>query len=533
LSAVLADALTTDDVSRATLATVLEVPGVTRAGIGLKTAGGRQLQFASTDDESLTANRVRWCLIDAYADVPLNDAVRYGKDVFVTTPEQLDATYPGVGGRQRQLGTESLTALVLATDTDTLGALLVCFGERQPFDTRQRWWLNAFATQVTQALALRDSRAYRARHTNADQLQRSLMPRSLPDIDGLELGSFYRSGGLNADVGGDWYDVLHLPDGSVAVAVGDVMGKGTAAAVVMSEMRAALRAYATLDAAPGLVLERMDSFVGAQSVAEQLVTLVYAVVSADRSTATVALAGHPPPLLLDGEDHVTVLPEGEGSALGVGAGPWTETTVELRPGRALVFYSNGLVESRGRDLAAGIHELVSLVDATPLRRRQPRELCARLARQMTDEHTDDDVTVLAVAAAPAHAVRRALVQLAGDASAPRDARRFLRRTLADWGVEEEVLEGAELCVSELVTNAVIHTGTLTELAAQLEDQCLTVRVRDGGGTGAVRRPPAEESGDPLAVSGRGLMLVDALTSAWEVEHGADGTTVWFEMERPG
>src|SRR5436190_11737106 len=109
-------------------------------------------------------------------------------------------------------------------------------------------------SQVTQAL--RKGLVYEAEHSTAEQLQRSLMPRTLPDLDGLELGAHYRPGGLNADVGGDWYDVVDLPDGSAAVALGDVMGKGTAAAVMMAEMRSALRAYALLDPAPPVVLER-------------------------------------------------------------------------------------------------------------------------------------------------------------------------------------------------------------------------------------------------------------------------------------
>ncbi|HET9829136.1 MAG TPA: ATP-binding protein, partial [Nocardioidaceae bacterium] len=227
-----------------------------------------------------------------------------------------------------------------------------------------------------------------------------------------------------------------------------------------------------------------------------------------------------------------LLSEGTGSALGVGAGPWPETIVKLEPGRVLLLYSNGLVESRDRDLSAGVAELVGHVDGIPDRRRQPRELCARLAELMTDDLTDDDVTMLAVAAAPGDAVRRASVRLSGEATAPGDARRFLRETLTDWDVEADCLDVAELCVSELVTNAVIHTGTLTELTAQLDDEFLTVLVRDGGGPGTVRRPQVDEDEDPLGVSGRGLMLVDALTSAWAAEHGADGTTVWFELERP-
>ena len=528
LSDVVADAFTADQVARAALTAVLTLPGVVRAGLALRTAGGRQLQFASTDEDSLTPTRVRWCLIDAYADVPLNEAVRHDKDVYVTGPEQLAATYPGFAVRQAELGVRGLAALSLSTDAEQIGGLLVCFGAEQPFDDAQRWLFGALAAQLTQAV--RKGIAYQVQHTTAEQLQRSLMPRSLPDLDGLDLGSHYRSGGLNTEVGGDWYDVVDLADGSTVVAVGDVMGKGAGAAVAMGEMRAALRAYAMLDPAPGVVLSRLDAFVAGLPVAEQLVTLAYGLVAADRSTVRLGLAGHPPPLLLSPNEATTVLPEGPGSALGVGVGPWPETTVRLAPDRSLLLYSDGLVETRVRSLASGIGELLAHVESIPARRRTPRELCARLAELMTDDGTDDDVTLLAVAVAPAGSVRRASVRLAGDELAPREARRFLRATLENWDVEEDTRDAAELCLSELVTNAVIHTGTSPEVTTQVDQDFLTVLVRDGGSTGSVERPPVQAD-DPLRVSGRGLQLIELLTSSWAAEQGADGTTVWFEIER--
>ncbi|HYO41174.1 MAG TPA: ATP-binding protein, partial [Nocardioidaceae bacterium] len=206
-----------------------------------------------------------------------------------------------------------------------------------------------------------------------------------------------------------------------------------------------------------------------------------------------------------------------------------EATVDLAHGRVLVLYSDGLVETRARGLSDGITELRSHLDGIPARRCQPRELCARLGQLMTDSRTDDDVTLLAVAGAAAD-VRRASTRLPDDTTAPREARRFLTRTLHAWDVEEDTLDAAELCVSELVTNAVIHTATAVELAVRLDADLLSVLVRDGGGVGTVQQRTLDE--DPLTVSGRGLGLVEAMSTAWAAEHGADGTTVWFELERP-
>jgi GAF domain-containing protein len=187
LSTSLADALTIDEIARATLDIALQLPDVHRAGIALTSGGGRELQFVSTDEEVLAPNRVQWCLIDGFSDVPLVDAVRHGQDVYVDTVDDLDRRYPTIAARQRSLGTQSLAALALATDTQHVGGLLLSFEREQDFDSTQRWLHSALAAQVAQAF--RKGLALQAQQTTAEQLQRSLMPRSLPDLAALSLGS--------------------------------------------------------------------------------------------------------------------------------------------------------------------------------------------------------------------------------------------------------------------------------------------------------------------------------------------------------
>jgi anti-sigma regulatory factor (Ser/Thr protein kinase) len=147
---------------------------------------------------------------------------------------------------------------------------------------------------------------------------------------------------------------------------------------------------------------------------------------------------------------------------------------------------------------------------------------------MEQELADDDVTVLAVAVTEVGVTLSAATPLPANATAPSIARRFIRETLADWAAPTDLVERAELCTSELVTNAVIHSGTTAEITAHLDDEFLTVLVHDQGSRGSVQQ---SEEGEALRVSGRGLTLVDALASTWSAEQGADGTTVWFEMER--
>jgi serine phosphatase RsbU (regulator of sigma subunit)/anti-sigma regulatory factor (Ser/Thr protein kinase) len=524
LSTAMGDAFTADEVTRATLTTVFGLPHVVRAGLAINAEGGRNLQFVSSDDALIGPGQLEWCLIDAFAELPVVDAVRQDASVFLETQKEICSRYEGYGARQRELGVESVAALSLSTDEQGVGALLLGFDETQAFDGSTQRFLEMLAALVTPAL--RKGMAYQAQRSTAQQLQRNLMPRTLPPLDGLELGSHYQPGGLNSDVGGDWYDVIELPDDVVAIAVGDVMGKGTSAAVVMGEVRSALRAYALLDPSPGKVLERLDALVTLHPIPEQLVTVVYGIIERSRGTVTLAMAGHPPPLLAHG-DEITVLAEGTGSALGVGAGPWPEVEVTLDEGSTLVLYSDGLVERRDRELGDGIGELVEHVRLTPPRRRLPRDLCARLADELTGPLTDDDVTLLAVSARSSTAPMTAATMLPDDHQAPGQARRFVRTTLAGWSVGDDTIDTAELCVSELVTNAVIHTGTAAELTARLDDEVLTVSVRDQGGEGTISQGALE---DPLTISGRGLALVDALSAAWSAERSADGTTVWFELE---
>ena len=129
---------------------------------------------------------------------------------------------------------------------------------------------------------------------------------------------------------------------------------------------------------------------------------------------------------------------------------------------------------------------------------------------------------------------RASVLLASDPRSVGIARGFLRETLAEWDVDEEPIDTAQLCLSELVTNVVMHAGTTCELTIRLDDDTLTVVVRDLGAE--TDRPgdysPVElgEDDDPLQVAGRGLMLVDALADRWASEHDATGTTAWFALD---
>jgi serine phosphatase RsbU (regulator of sigma subunit)/anti-sigma regulatory factor (Ser/Thr protein kinase) len=514
--------VTIDDVARAALAEAVKIDGVVRGGLALDAGLGRELRFVPTDPEALSPLGVRWCTIDGLDDVPVVHAVRSGDPVYLPTLQDIEERYPELAEKQRRIGTRSMAAIPLTVEGSSVGALLLSYSEELHLTPEQMAFLQAFAAQVAQAV--KRGLAYQVQHTVSERLQRSLMPHSVPQLAGLSIGAHYQPGGLHVDVGGDWYDVLQLDDGSVALTLGDVMGKGVSAAIVMSEIRAATRAYALLDPTPAVVLERLSELVGYLPVEDQVVTMFYGMVDAARTTFTYSIAGHPPPLLVSPSGRPTVLDQNTGPALGIGISSWRNNEVSLQDGMTVVAYSDGLVESREQDLYVGIDLLRDMVADLAPRRRNPRELCARLSELMDADRAADDVTILAVTAAPD--LTRATEVLPADPTAAGLARRFVSAVLENWGVEEDIVATAELCVSELVTNAVIHSGTPSSVTVQADPGYVLVLVQDTGGRGAVRLP---DELDPESVSGRGLSLVDALASAWAAEHSTDGTTVWFEL----
>jgi serine phosphatase RsbU (regulator of sigma subunit) len=233
----------------------------------------------------------------------------------------------------------------------------------------------------------------------ADTLQRSLLPE-LPDIPGIEAAAHYVSASSAADVGGDFYDLLALPDGSVGLVVGDVVGHDVAAAAAMGHLRGLLRAclWDAEDADPGTVLARVDRLVQGLRVAS-LATMVYAravrpVEAGAPWRVHAASAGHPPMLLRQPDGTVRVLAEVTGLLVGVDATSHRKSVVlDVPPGSTLIAYTDGLIEQPGQDMDLGIHELCERIVAAPVD-AGPRELCDAAVRASLDHR--DDVALLAL-----------------------------------------------------------------------------------------------------------------------------------------
>jgi serine phosphatase RsbU (regulator of sigma subunit) len=249
------------------------------------------------------------------------------------------------------------------------------------------------------AMAMDNVRLYQQEHTVAETLQRSLLP-DLPVIPGITAAAHYLSASSAADVGGDFYELLHLPDGAVGIAVGDVVGHDVAAAAAMGHLRGLLRACAwdAPDNDPGEVLGRVDRLVQGLHVAP-MATMVYA--RAERPTAVdapwrldVGNAGHPPLLLRHVDGSVEMLDGITGLLIGVDAEHRRASkTMELPVGSTLIAYTDGLIERPGEDLDAGIAALVSRLALAPPD-ATPADLCVHAVGPHPDRR--DDLAVIAL-----------------------------------------------------------------------------------------------------------------------------------------
>jgi anti-sigma regulatory factor (Ser/Thr protein kinase) len=351
--------------------------------------------------------------------------------------------------------------------------------------------------------------------STAETLQRSLLRQQLPELPGLRLAARYLPGSGEARIGGDWYDAIPLRDGRLALVMGDVVGRGIEAAARMAHLQSAVRAYALEGLRPSLVLERMNGFV------EELekrctATLLLAIVDPDAETVRLASAGHPPPLIVNGEGEPTFAEGPPGNPLGATHFPsYEETVLALPAGSALVLYTDGLVEGSDRSLDRGMAILSEVAPELP---DDPDEACRRLLDSaLADGHAHDDVALLVVRLdAPPATLDLILRAEPGSLVA---VRRALGRWLRASGVGDADAYEIQVACGEACSNAITHAYPPGEahfaVRASRDGDELSIEVSDFGAW----RPPRGGQG------GRGLALIEQLTDSLEIDRGIAGTTV--------
>ncbi|HEY0816196.1 MAG TPA: SpoIIE family protein phosphatase, partial [Pseudonocardia sp.] len=440
---------------------------------------------------------------------PLAAAVRTGHPAW-----------PGrSGGAVGGLPCDAVVPLLL--EGRAIGAIGLAFSAEAPqMGPSQRAIILTVAGQCAQALDR--ARLHAVEHEVADILQRSLLPRELPRLARLAAAPRYLPGSADTQAGGDWYELIPVDDHRVALAVGDVVGHGPAAAAVMGQLRSALASYLLDGHGPAAALERLDRF-AARIPGAQGSTCVCLTLDWLTGELRFARAGHLPVLLV-GPDGAEYSEEGAGTVLAVlGRPPFVEGTATIAPGTSVLLYTDGLVERRGEVIDEGLARLATA--AATYRDADPDTLADGVVSDVLgDAPPYDDVALVVVRLMPA--------PLAVTLPAAPESLRALRRSIAAWagtaGLPEAVVDDLQLAVGEAAANAAEHAypaagedATFDCALRRIASGDIDVRVRDRGHWRPARPDPG--------FRGRGLQVIRALGRDVRLRADPGGTEVLFRL----
>ncbi|WSM71079.1 serine/threonine-protein phosphatase [Streptomyces cellulosae] len=431
-----------------------------------------------------------------------------GEEGAAAVPDGQRAVLAPLRGRRRVIG----------------AALFLRRPERIPFEADDLLVAAQLATHS--ALGIDKAVLYGREAYIADELQRTMLPETLPRCTGVRLASRYLPAAETARVGGDWYDAIPLPGSRVALVVGDVMGHSMTSAAIMGQLRTTAQTLAGLDLPPQEVLHHLDEQAQRLGV-DRMATCLYAVYDPVAHRITIANAGHPPPVLLHLGGRAEVLRVPAGAPIGVGGVDFEAVELEAPAGATLLLYTDGLVESRLRDVWTGIEQLREKLAATaqltgPDHPPPLEALCDEVLDMLGPGDRDDDIALLAArfdGIAPSDV---AYWFLEPEDAAPGRARRLARRQLSRWGMDE-LSDSVELLVSEVVTNAVRYASRPVTLRL-LRTDVLRCEVGDD-----VPQLPRLRQARATDEGGRGLYLVNRLARRWGATRLSTGKVVWFEL----
>ncbi|WP_307129071.1 SpoIIE family protein phosphatase/ATP-binding protein [Streptomyces sp. B1I3] len=384
------------------------------------------------------------------------------------------------------------------------------------------------------AVSIDNARRYSREHTVAVTLQRSLLPRGLPEQSAIDAAYRYLpaqagSGGLGG-VGGDWFDIIPLPGARVALVVGDVVGHGLHAAATMGRLRTAVHNFSTLDLPPDELLWHLDELVARIDQDESAegsesgvtgATCLYAIYDPVSGRCTMARAGHLQPVIIGPGGTADFADVPGGPPLGLGGLPFETLDVQLPEDSRLVLYTDGLVEDRNRDIDEGLEllrgTLAQYADGTP------EEICEAVLRVLVPARARDDIALLVGRTRLLAAEDVADWDVPSDPAAVSRVRADVSRKLAEWDLFEEAFT-TELILSELVTNSIRHaTGPIR--VRLIRERTLICEVSDRSSTSPhLRQAATTDEG------GRGLFLVAQLAERWGTRYTDDGgKVIWTEQ----
>ncbi|MCX4661345.1 ATP-binding SpoIIE family protein phosphatase [Streptomyces uncialis] len=555
----LAEARSTAEVLR--VAARLSMPGFSPDGLAVFGVEGDHLTVIGHHGHSPGAEGP-FTAMPLDTGYPAAEVVRTGRAVYLSAPADYRRHYPASWALAEPFGRQSWAFLPLIVAGRTIGAWMAAFTYRVTFTPDERSVLTTVARMLAQAL----SRAGTAETERAltDGLQRSMLPTLGPRIPGLSVAARYVPTGGGLQVGGDWYDMIPLPSGRIALVIGDVQGHDVRAAGLMGQLRIALRAYAAEGHRPDAVLSRASRFLagvtdsvpygggdpgapgeagGPGEAAEtRFATCLYMEVDPATGELEIARAGHPDPAIRMADG--TVLVRATAGGLPLGIDPDTDyptTRAVLEPGETLLICTDGLIETGGHDLDTGWARIrTTLEEHTGDSLEELADSLVQAVHGPPSHHTtgpladrrEDDIAVLLLRRGerpePATPARRTLLTVA-QAEPQRVAvgRQQIRELMHDWADREQV-DSAVLMVSETVTNVLVHTDGDALMTAVMTGEptrrVLRVEVTDSSDDLPHKRRPGE-----MASSGRGLVLLELLADAWGVDLRGEGKSIWFEL----
>ncbi|MGW2474078.1 SpoIIE family protein phosphatase [Streptomyces sp. NPDC001665] len=523
----LSRAVTVDDVTAA-----LTGPG------GLARLGADGLALGLLDNAALNVIALSGESLEVLDDLgsgrldptyPLADTVLSGRPRFVGSLSALTRRYPVLEPYVGRLRFQAAAYLPLVAQARTLGGLALFYRQRTAFTADERNLCLGLAAIVAQSL--QRAKLFDEEREFATGLQSAMLPRRIHDIEGGEIAVRYHAAWSGRQVGGDWYDVIALPKGRFGIVVGDVQGHDTHAAAIMGQLRIALRAYAAEGHPPATVLARASRFL-AELDTDRFATCAYAQVDLGTGTVRVVRAGHFGPLIRHMDGRVGSPRVRGGMPLGIstdfGDEEYPETRLDLVPGETLVLYTDGLVEEPGADIDAGVRTLITEVSAGPV---GAEALADHLSDRLWERWgSGDDVALLVLRRSPdpgspkAPRLHQYIHQ--ADPEGLSEARTIVRQALTDWDMAE-LADDAELVTGELLVNVLLHTegGAVLTLEVLPEPvRRVRLSVQDRSSVWPRRRSPGE-----TATSGRGLLLLDAVSTRWGIEPRGEGKAVWCEI----
>jgi serine phosphatase RsbU (regulator of sigma subunit)/anti-sigma regulatory factor (Ser/Thr protein kinase) len=521
LTAALANTQTRAEVAQVVVDEIGESVGAGATALGVVVDERDVLRTIASKGFDEDAFDERFLEVPLDAASPAVRALRRRTSTFFETAEELRSEFPDAS---TAAGHESFLFVPLVAGRRAAALLVLSWAERYSLAADERRFVEGLAGQAAQAL----DRAlhFETEQTIAETLQRSVLPASLPRVEGVQLAARYLPGTAQLDVGGDWFDAIPLAGGRLGLVVGDVVGKGVQAASTMAQLRNALRAFSLDRVKPSSTMARLNRL--AEEVVETaFATVVYVVLDPASHVCRVTSAGHPPPLVAYPDGRIELVEGGRGLPLGAAADTkYRQAVVELPIGSVLLLYSDGLVERRGRAIDEGLDELRSVALGGP---REPEELVEYILERMVGEaERGDDIALLAVrllAVAP-KPLRLRVPSHTGSLDLVRDA---VRTWLSGAPLSRTDAHDVVLAVWEACANAIEHADgrpgeDFVDVHAELLDSRVRVSVED---TGAWVTPTERED------RGLGLRLIHASMSSVDVVPGESGTRVTFEKALDG